>query len=526
MIDFLDAVCGFSDYLELPVATDRFSLMNLHPPPASFLHIICARPILAIALWLLAGSVNAVGAANVHQGNGIKLGEVTADSVIVWTRLTVAPEANWSGIRFLEPVVPEGQRAIDGNYDWRVQLPPGRSVAEMVGALPGAAGSVRVTLVAADGSWRMQSEWGNVDAARDHTRQFPLVGLRPATLYQVTVESRDPSGVMGATEHGSFRTAPAPDAIAPVHFAVVTCGDYPRRDDPANGHRIYDSMRKLAPDFFVHTGDVEYYDKGDPWANSPELARFKWNRLFALPFQRAFHREVPSYFTCDDHDILRNDCWPGQTYGTLTFDQGVGIFHEQTPSGPLLYRTIRHGRDLQIWITEGRMARSANTDPDGPNKTIWGAVQKAWLYKTIADSDATFKVLLSPTPIVGPDRGNKRDNHANTGFRTEGDEARRFLGAQPNLIVINGDRHWQYHSVDPVSGLREFGCGPSSDVHAGGYSPQPGDETVQKFFRLKGGFLTVAVERGASGPMMRVRHHDVAGAVVLDTPVPPAASQR
>ena len=53
----------------------------------------------------------------------------------------------------------------------------------------------------------------------------------------------------------------------------------------------------------------------------------------ALPFQRAFHREVASFFMYDDHDILRNDCWPGQTYGTLTFDQGVGIFHEQTPSG-------------------------------------------------------------------------------------------------------------------------------------------------------------------------------------------------
>lgn len=76
-------------------------------------------------------------------------------------------------------------------------------------------------------------------------------------------------------------------------------------------------------------------------------------------------------------------------------------------------------------------------------------------------------MLLSPTSCFGPDRGNKRDNHASIGFKTEGDEMRRFLGAQPNLIVINGDRHWQYRSVDPVTGLREFGCGPSSDVHAG-----------------------------------------------------------
>ena len=477
------------------------------------------------ALALLSILLVPAATAGVFQGNGIKLGEVTADSVVVWTRLTVAPEAKWDGAAWVAPANPPGQRATESDWNWRVQLPPGRTVADMVGALPGAAGAVQVTVTAADGSSRIQIPWTNVRPDRDHTRQFTVDRLRPGTRYEVLVESRDASGSAGATERGSFRTAPARDATSPVRFAVVTCGDYPRRDDPVNGHRIYAAMRQLAPDFMVHTGDVEYYDKADPWATAPELARFKWNRLYALPYLRAFHRETAAYFTYDDHDILRNDCWPGQTYGDLTFEAGVGIFHEQTPSGPLPYRTIRHGRDLQIWITEGRVARSPNTDPDGPNKTILGAEQKAWLKRTIAESDATFKVLLSPTPYVGPDRGNKRDNHANIGFKTEGDEMRRFLGAQPNLIVVNGDRHWQYRSVDPVTGLREFGCGPSSDVHAGGYTPQPGDDAVQKFFRLKGGFITVTVERVNGAPRMSVRHHDVAGAVVHETPVLPAAGR-
>ena len=124
-------------------------------------------------------------------------------------------------------------------------------------------------------------------------------------------------------------------------------------------------------------------------------------------------------------------------------------------------------------------------------------------------------MLLSPTPIVGPDRGSKNDNHANSGFRHEGDELRRALAAHRNLIVANGDRHWQYFSVDPATGLREFGCGPSSDVHAGGYTPQPGDEAVQKFFRLQGGFLTVATAPGAGdSARLEIRHHAVDGAVI------------
>ena len=474
-----------------------------------------------LTLGLLSSLPGFVRAAGVHQGNGIKLGEVTADSVVVWTRLTATPEAKWDGPAWVDPAVPPGQREIVGTFDWRAQIAPGRTLADMLGALPGAAGAVRVTVAAADGTGRIQTPWTQVAPERDHTRQFPIGSLRPATRYDVTVESRDAAGAVGPTERGSFRTAPARDAVATVRFASVTCGDYPRRDDLANGHRIYDAMRQLALDFMVHTGDVEYYDKAGPWATSPELARFKWNRLYALPYLRTFHRTTPSYFTYDDHDILRNDCWPGQTYGDLTFDEGVRVFHEQTPSSPLPYRTVRYGRDLQIWVTEGRIARSPNTDPDGPNKTILGPVQKAWLKKTISESDATFKVLLSPTPYVGPDRGNKRDNHANIGFKTEGDEMRRFLGAQPNLIIVNGDRHWQYRSIDPDTGLREFGSGPSSDVHAGGYSPQPGDDAVQKFFRLKGGFITVTVERVNSAPRMIVRHHDVAGAVVHETPLTP-----
>ena len=493
--------------------------------------------------------ISAALSAGVFQGNGIKIGEVTADSAVIWTRLTSAPEANWSGPAFLEPTL-DGNRAavraatdvaresamspaadkaaarrpealsqadlrkIVETADWRTQLPPGRKLADMQGALPGAAGEVRVVLTPANGGTPVDTGWAAVEAARDHTRQFTVKGLKAGTTHRVRVESRDAAGRAGSSVEGTFRTAPAADTPARVSFSVVTCGDYPRRDDPANGHKIYATMAAMDLDFLVHTGDVEYYDKPDPWATSAELARFKWNRLFAVPFQRTFHNRTASYFTNDDHDLLKNDCWPGQTYGALTWEQGLAIWNEQTPVSPLPYRTFRHGRDVQIWVIEGRRYRSANNAPDGPAKTILGATQKEWLMRTIAASDATFRVLITPTPIVGPDRGNKNDNHANNGFSHEGDELRRFLGAQRNLIVATGDRHWQYFSIDPATGTREFGCGPSSDVHAGGYNPRPGDEAVQKFFRLKGGFLTFTSERDASAARLAIRHHAVDGAVV------------
>ena len=79
-------------------------------------------------------------------------------------------------------------------------------------------------------------------------------------------------------------------------------------------------------------------------------------------------------------------------------------------------------------------------------------------------------------------------------------------------MVVCGDRHWQYESVDPQMGLREFSCGPTSDAHAGGFPGKPGP--MHRFLRVAGGFLSVTVERDGGEPTATFRHHDVAGEVV------------
>ena len=81
---------------------------------------------------------------------------------------------------------------------------------------------------------------------------------------------------------------------------------------------------------------------------------------------------------------------------------------EQFPSRSPRYQTVQWGKDLQVWFLEGRDFRSPNTMVDGPEKTILGAQQKSWLFKTLDASTATFKLVFSPTPIVGPDRSGKK----------------------------------------------------------------------------------------------------------------------
>jgi len=197
----------------------------------------------------------------------------------------------------------------------------------------------------------------------------------------------------------------------------------------------------------------------------------------------------------------------------------LAIFREQVPMGDKTYRTFRWGKDLQIWLVEGRDFRSPNAMSDGPDKSIWGAEQKAWFKQTVQASDAAFRVLISPTPLVGPDRENKNDNHANEGFAHEGRELRQFMASQENMIVINGDRHWQYVSVDDETGLREFGTGPHSNEHAGGWR-QEDVRPEHQYLNLQGGFLNVTVTRENGVPRMTLRHRDVDGNICNEVVLP------
>jgi alkaline phosphatase D len=452
-------------------------------------------------------------------GNGFRNGWADQHSIILWTRLTSQPELNRTGPQFLLPSTEANKLAglTDKERIMKEQVPAGYTLDQMEGACPGAPGEVKLAWYAKDApAILFETEWTAVNREKDFTHQWKLEDLESGTEYRVRILARK-EGSSEPTDSikGFFRTPPSENATENLRFCIVTCQDYPRRDDGFNGHKIYASMLRFMPHFYVNTGDIEYYDKALPYALTEELMRFKWNRLFALPNQRLFFTEVTSYFMKDDHDALSNDCYRGMKYGTVTFDRGIEIFEkEQFPSADLPYKTVRWGKDLQIWILEGRDYRSPNNIPDGPGKTIWGTEQKEWLFKTLQESDATYKLVISPTPVLGPDRKNKKDNYANEVFRTEGEEIRSRLSRFKNVVICNGDRHWQYVTHPENSSLWEFGCGPSSDQHAEGWPPND-VRPEHRFLRVKGGFLKGTTERNEMGEaVLTLSHCDVDGNVV------------
>jgi alkaline phosphatase D len=121
--------------------------------------------------------------------------------------------------------------------------------------------------------------------------------------------------------------------------------------------------------------------------------------------------------------------------------------------------------------------------------------------------------LITPGPILGPDRENKKDNYSNKNFKYEGDEIREFLKQFDNVFICNGDRHWQYVTNIPGTTLWEFSCGAGSDAHAEGW-PQADLRPEHRFLRVKGGYLRGTIWREKGNTMIKFLHCDVEGNVV------------
>ena len=114
---------------------------------------------------------------------------------------------------------------------------------------------------------------------------------------------------------------------------------------------------------------------------------------------------------------------------------------------------------------------------------------------------------------MGPDRSGKKDNHANTIFAHEGEQLRRKFSSVDGVIVLCGDRHWQYASEDTETGLWEFGCGPGSEKHQLGW--KKGDERPShRFLRVAGGFLSGHLDSKGKASTLTFHHRTVNGDVM------------
>ena len=265
--------------------------------------------------------------------------------------------------------------------------------------------------------------------SQDFTGKILLTGLRPATRYAYRVEAG------GATAGGEFVTAPAADDPAPVTF--LWSGDlggsgFCRRQD--KGYRIFATMARHRPDFFLFVGDTIYADQrcrvpesvpgSDFLARSLRGFRAKYRYSRTDPAVHAFLRTTSVSAIWDDHEVVNDFAGPSEPLmpvGRQAFLEYWPI--QSAPGDPTrLYREVRWGRLVDLFILDTRQYRSPNAMPDGPGKTMLGVAQRDWLLEGLRGSDAVWKVVVSSVSLSIPTGREARDSWANgsTALRPDG----------------------------------------------------------------------------------------------------------
>lgn len=276
----------------------------------------------------------------------------------------------------------------------------------------------------------------------DFTAKVDLTGLPPdqTIFYRVYFEDLANPGITSAPLTGSFRTPGGPTRDVVFAFSGDEAGQGWGINPEFGGYRLYETMRRFQPDFFIHSGDQIYadgplretvtLDDGRVWKNLVTEAKshvaetlndfrgaFAYNLLDDN--KRRFAAEVPFLVQWDDHET-RNNWYPGERIGaaeTRYTERSLSLLAaranramlEYNPIRPNLletdrvYRAFKRGPLLDVFMLDERTYRG----PNSPNlqaelndaSAFLGRAQLEWLKTSLLESKATWKVIASDMPL-------------------------------------------------------------------------------------------------------------------------------
>jgi alkaline phosphatase D len=295
------------------------------------------------------------------------------------------------------------------------------------------AGPARLIVTAsADPQQRMIFDEQPFIGASNGVRNFHVGGLDPDTAYEYAVEHL---GLTRALPPGRLRTFPS--GAASFTFAFSSCAR------TGSSHEVFKTIAKKNPHLFIHLGDLHYsnIDKNDA-----RLFRAAWHTTLTSPAQAALYRSVPLAYIWDDHDFGPNDCdskAPGRLASRLTYQEFMPHYPLGAGAGDVpVYQAFSIGR-VRFILTDLRSERSPDSVPDGVEKSMMGARQKAWFKQELRSAQAAGAGLIvwgSSVPLVG---AASRTGDGWAAFATERRELADFIKASgiTNLVVLCGDAH-------------------------------------------------------------------------------------
>jgi alkaline phosphatase D len=373
----------------------------------------------------------------------------------------------------------------------------------------------------------------------DYTARIALTDLPPGqrVRYRVTFVDLGDLKTSSVPVEGSFRTPELderPTRDVTIAWSADTCGQGWGIDLSRSGLGLYEVMRQVEPDVFVHCGDLVYaddplvpevvLDDGTVWRNvvTPEKAKvaetldeyrgqYRYNLLDE--HLRRFNAEVPTLAIWDDHEVLNNFYEQRSLEGDPRYTEkrmAVLIARARRafldyqpmaldPDDPeRIHRTRRYGPLCDIILWDMRSARGPNSPnrqaAAGADTALLGASQLAWVKQRLRTSRSTWKVVVTGMPIglvvtdypltdVHEGVANADDGPP-LGRELEIAELLAFIKREGirNVVFLTGDVHYcSALHYDPVRArftdfdpFWEFVAGP---IHAGTFGPNAPDMT-------------------------------------------------
>jgi alkaline phosphatase D len=400
--------------------------------------------------------------------------------------------------------------------------------------------------------WSTTASFSNAQRVRgphlledsDYAGRIDLTGL-PAgqeIFYRVVLQDLHNERVLSEPMAGHLRLPPSAQGrpARPVRF--VWSGDTAGQGFGINegwgGMKIYEQIRRVSPDFFLHCGDTIYADgpiqaqvrlpDGTMWNNvvTEEVSkvaetlnefrgRYRYNLLDANV--RAMAAEVPQIWQWDDHEVSNNwsdskdvsaDARYTEKNVPLLVARATKAFLEYAPlrrapdaESERVYRYLPQGPLLDLFVVDMRSYRGPNSTnlqtEESADSAFMGRPQLAWLIEGLKRSKATWKVIAADMPIglLVPDgkdaQGRDRweaiangDDGAPLGRELEIARLLREIkrAGIKNLVWLTADVHYTAaHFFDPskakfsdFSPFWEFVSGP---LNAGSFGPGKVDAT-------------------------------------------------
>ena len=326
-------------------------------------------------------------------------------------------------------------------FEWIEVRPAGsvkRTAPGVIGAVAAPAGhdGVRVR-VATDVPARVEIELSPFADFR-HSRRIPAGrtdGFQAAATELPAIYSRERlywrarlhrAGKQTVGPARSFRPLPGAGAPLPATIAVGACA--------AQFGPIFDHLAEQRPDAFVWQGDLNYPDTVGPLAQNIDAYAGIWRDFLANPKLRPLLDRALFAAQRDDHDYAVQDA-----NSTNLVPWGIWPW-ESLMENRLYYRFSAGLADF--WVLDQRRHKSDPTLPDGPNKTLLGMKQRAWLLRTLKASKAPFKVICSPCTLALP--ANGRDGNWSSHFTAERDIVLKHIRKHVSgrALFLTGDTHW------------------------------------------------------------------------------------